>query len=396
MYISKQISSLQPSATVAFTEKAKALKQSGRDVIVLAAGEPDFTPPASVREAVAKEALEGPTTYGPTPGYPEVREAMAGYLERIKGLKVTPDQIVFTNGAKHAIFNAASVLLDPGDEVILPSPYWVTYMAVIELLGGVPSIIDGKSTNGFKITPDELRSAITDKTRCLIFNNPSNPSGAFYTADEVRAITETCVDAGVAIISDEVYDEITYGGGPYLSPAAVSAEAADLTALVGAFSKTYAMPGWRIGYLVGPQPWIKKVTSFQGQATHHPSSLAQAAALACIRCEEDFVGMMMTEFRKRRDYLLEAVRGIPGFRVDVPPEGAFYLMVDATEAIAAVPDVNGDIEFAIWLLEEAEVGLVPGEVFGANGFLRISYAASMEDLEKAVEKITAALSGLGI
>ncbi len=391
MHISKQISALQPSATVAFTEKAKALKQSGRDVIVLAAGEPDFTPPASVREAVAKEALEGPTTYGPTPGYPEVREALAGYLERTKGLTVTPDQIVFTNGAKHAIFNAASALLDPGDEVILPAPYWVTYTAVIELLGGIPRIVEGKSINGFKITPDELRSAITDRSRCLIFNNPSNPTGGFYTADEVRAITEICVEADIAIISDEVYDQITYGGGSYLSPAAVSEEAAGLTALVGAFSKTFAMPGWRIGYLVGPQPWIGKVTSFQGQATHHPSALAQAAALACIRCEEDFVGMMVQEFRKRRDYLLEAINAIPGFRVDVPPEGAFYLMVDASEAIAAVPDVTGDIEFAIWLLEEAEVGLVPGEVFGAPGFLRVSYAASMENLEKAVDKITTAM-----
>ena len=222
MHISKQISALQPSATVAFTEKAKALKQSGRDVIVLAAGEPDFSPPASVREAVAKEALEGPTTYGPTPGYPEVREALAGYLERTKGVAVTPDRIVFTNGAKHAIFNAASVLVDPGDEVILPSPYWVTYTAVIELMGATPRIVDGRSENGFKITPDELRGAINDRTRCLIFNNPSNPTGAFYTADEVRALTDICVEAGVAIISDEVYDLITYGGGAFLFPSYLS------------------------------------------------------------------------------------------------------------------------------------------------------------------------------
>lgn len=396
MHISNRLNSLKPSATVAFTEKARTLKQAGHDLIVLAAGEPDFAPPRHVREAVAREAFEGVTRYGPTPGSLEAREALVEYLERTKGLHVSANQVIFSNGAKQALFNALAALIDPGDEVIVLAPYWVTYTAQVELLGGIGRIVVGESSRGFKVTPEQIREALTPKTRCIIFNNPSNPSGAFYTADEVRELTEICVGAECAIVSDEVYDMIIYEGGPYLSPAVVSDEAGELTAVVGGFSKTYAMPGWRIGYLAGPEPWIKKVIAFQGQATHHPSALSQAAALAAMTGDQQVVEEMRQEFRKRRDFLLDAISGIPGLSVEVPPQGAFYLLVGVTELVEALPDADGSNDVSLWLLEEAKVALVPGDVFGAEGFVRVSYAASMEDLERAVQRLEEAVGKLGL
>lgn len=396
MYISNRLSLLKPSATVAFTEKARKLQKAGHDVIVLAAGEPDFTPSRAVREAVKREALEGPTCYGPTAGYLEVRQALVEYLERTKGLRVNTDQVILSNGAKQALFNALAALIDPGDEVIVPAPYWVSFTAQVELLGGVVRIVTAESSNGFKVTPEQIHEALTPKTRCIIFNNPCNPSGAYYTADDVRELTEICTGAGCAIVSDEVYDMIIFEGGPYLSPAVVSDEAGELTAVVGGFSKTYAMPGWRIGYLAGPEPWIKKVTSFQGQATHHPSALAQAAALAAMTGDQQVVEEMRQEFLRRRDFLLEAISGIPGLCVDVPPQGAFYLLVGVAGLIEALPDAEGSTDVSTWLLEEAKVALVPGVEFGAEGFLRVSYAASMEDLERAVQRIDEAVRKLGL
>lgn len=396
MHISNRLNTLRPSETVTFTERAKALRKEGRDIIVLAAGEPDFTPPPHIREAVAREALEGPTAYGPVPGYPEVREALAEYLKVNKGLELNTGQLVLSSGAKHCLFNALAALIDPGDEVIILAPYWVTYTAQVELLGGIQRIVTTESCNGFKATPDQIRQALAGGARCMIFNNPCNPSGAYYRPDEVGEITEICVGSGCAIISDEVYDMIVFEDEPYLSPAAVSTGASELTALIGGFSKTYAMPGWRIGYLAGPEEWIKKVAAFQGQTTHHPSALAQAAALAAMTGPQQFVEDVREEFRRRRNFMLEAFERIPGFHVDVSPQGAFYVLVNAAEAIDALPQAEGSWDFSIWLLEEAGVGLVPGVVFGTEGFLRVSYAASLEDLERAVQRVDEAVRKLGL
>jgi len=395
MYISKRLDALKPSATLAVTAKARELQAQGRDVIALAAGEPDFRPPDAIREAVAAEAREGVTRYGPAPGGLEARKAIAAHLERVRGVPYTPDQIVLTNGGKHALFNTMAALVDPGDEVLVPAPYWVTYPAQIELLGGSPRVLMAEDVQGFKVTPDQLLGAMTEKTRCVIFNNPSNPSGALYTPDEVRAITELCTERGVVIVSDEVYDEIIYGGAEYLSPASVSPEAAQNTVIVNSLSKTFAMPGWRIGYLAGPAEWTKKVTSFQGQATHHPSALSQAAALAAYTREGDEVEQMRKAFRRRRDFLLEAFEEIPGLHVAVPPQGAFYLFPRITDLIEAVDGISNDVEACTWLLEQTGVALVPGSAFGAPGYLRLSYAASMEDLEQAVERIREAMGTLG-
>jgi aspartate aminotransferase len=396
MHISKKLQALRPSETIAITTRARQLQAEGKDVIVLAAGEPDFAPSDFVREAASAFAIEGMTRYGPAPGALDTRQEVAAFLERTRGVVYTPEQVVLTNGGKHALYNAMAGLIDPGDEVLILAPYWVSYPAQVELLDGVPVFLAADDAQGFKVAPEQLREALTPKTRCLIFNNPSNPTGAYYTADEVRALTEVCVEAGVVIVSDEVYDAIIFDGGPYLSPASVSVEARELTVIASSLSKAYAMPGWRIGYLAGPADWMKKVASFQGQATHHVSLLSQAAASAALSGDQAPVEEMRKAFRERRDYLLDAFESLSGFEIAVAPEGAFYLFPRITELIEAIPDVKNSIDACAWLLDEAMVALVPGSAFGAEGFLRLSYAASGEEISRAVErleKVTSDLTG---
>jgi aspartate aminotransferase len=396
MHISKRLQALRPSETLAITAKARMLQAQGHDVVALAAGEPDFPPPDHVRQAVAREAVEGLTRYGPAAGSLPARQALAGWIERTRGLTYHTDQIVLTNGGKQALYEALAGIIDPGDEVLILAPYWVTYPAQVELLGGVPKYLEATDAAGFKVDPDRLRGAIGPKTRGVIFNNPCNPTGSYYGPAEVRVFTEICVEAGIAILSDEVYDAITYSEEPYLTPAAVSPEAAALTVVLNSLSKTYAMPGWRIGYLAGPLDWMKRVASFQGQITHHPSSLAQAAIAASYGGDQACVEEMRREFQQRRDFLMEKVPGIPGFEVATAPQGAFYLFPRITRLIEALPGGGGSTEACSWLLDQAKVALVPGAAFGAEGFLRISYAAARGDLEKAVERLGEATARLGI
>lgn len=394
MYVSNRLDILKPSATLAVTAKAKELQKAGQDIIVLAAGEPDFGPPQAVRERAAREALEGQTSYGLAAGSLEVREALSAHLEHMRGIHYSPAEIIFSNGAKQALYNAMVALLDPGDEAVILAPYWVTYTAQVQLAGGKPLIVECESSTGFKVTPDKLREVLTGKPRCLLINNPCNPTGAFYTPDEIRLLTEICVEAECSIVSDEVYDTIIFEETPYLSPAGVSDDARELTAVIGSLSKTYAMPGWRIGYMIGPEEWIKKVAAYQGQTTSHPSALAQAAAIAAFTGDQGIIEEGLQTFRKRRDFILDAIASIPGFHIEVPPQGAFYLFPDVTDLIEAIPGAKGSVDVCTWLLEEARVALVPGAAFGAEGFLRISYAASMENLEKAVQWIGEAVRKL--
>jgi len=396
MYVARKLATLKPSITLAISARAAQLRRDGHDVIALAAGEPDFGPLPEIREAASRAALEGPTRYGINPGHVELREATAAYLKRVKGIEYDPAEIIYSNGGKQALYNAMVGLVDEGDEVLILAPYWVTYPAQTELVGGRAVVVECRGENGFKVDFDELRSAITPRTRVLIFNNPANPSGAYYEPDEVRELTRICTEAGVAIISDEVYDTITYTEEPYLSPAAASPEGRESTALIGSLSKTFAIPGWRIGYLAGPQEWIKKVAGFQSQSSHHPSALSQAAALAALQATTDRTAEMNAEFRARRDYLLDEMGRMPGLEVKMPPEGAFYLMFDISGVLAAKPELEGSAGFCTWLLDEAKVALVPGASFGAEGYARLSYAASMEDLKQAVQRITQALDSLDL
>ncbi len=396
MHVSQRLSTLKPSETLAISARAAELKRAGHDVIALAAGEPDFSPSQHIREAAAKAALEGSSRYGVNPGNIELREATASFLKRTKNLEYEPSEIIFSNGGKQALYNAMVGLVDEGDEVIILAPYWVTYPAQTELVGGIPVILQCRGENGFKVDLDELRAAISPKTRLLIFNNPSNPSGAYYPPDEVRELTRICTEAEVAIISDEVYDAIVYTDEPYLSPAAVSDAGRASTALIGSLSKTFAMPGWRIGYLAGPGEWIKKVAGFQSQSSHHPSLLSQAAALVALQGGSEEAEEMCAAFRERRDYLLPEIERIPGLHVKMPPQGAFYLMFDISEVLAARSDLEGSTGFCTWLLDEAKVALVPGAAFGAEGYTRLSYAASMDDLKTAVERIGDALGSLDL
>lgn len=394
MHISKRLQALKPSATIAITTKARALREEGKDVIVLAAGEPDFAPAPFIREATAVCAKEGMTRYGSATGTLDTRQALVGFLERTRGIAYSPAQVMLSNGGKHALYNALAGLIDPGDEVLILAPYWVSYPAQVELLDGVPRYLLADDSRGFKVGPEQLRDALTPKTRCVIFNNPSNPTGAYYDAEEVRALVEVCVEAGVVIVSDEVYDAIIFDGGPYLSPASVSEAARELTVIIGSLSKAYAMPGWRIGYLAGPLEWVGKVASFQGQATHHPSLLAQAAATAAYTGDQSPVEEMREAFKARRDYLLTAFEDLPGFEIAVAPQGAFYLFPKITRLIDALPGVENSVDACGWLLDEAMVALVPGAAFGAEGFLRLSYAASDENLRRAVERLGEAMKRL--
>jgi aspartate aminotransferase len=392
--ISKRLGLLTQPATVAITAKARELQRAGHDVITLSSGEPDFTPSPEVREAVAREAIEGITRYGASAGSPPLREAVSQHLQDSRGVKFTPEQVIITNGGKHAIFLAFAALVDPGDEVLIPAPYWVSYPSQVELMGGTPCFISGEDRNGFKISPEELRSAIVDETVSVVINNPSNPTGALYTREEISALTEVCVEEGCAIVSDEVYHAFIYEGGPFTSSAAVSPRAEELTVIAGSLSKTYAMPGWRIGFLAGPIELIRKAVAYQGHATHHVSSLSQAAAMAAFTGGQESVEEMRLAFLARRDYLLDAFSQLPGFDVASPPHGAFYIFPRITRLIEAIPECSGSINACEWLLEEALVALVPGIAFGAEGFLRISYAASQEELEMAVERIGNAVQKL--
>ena len=389
MHISERLRALKPSATVAFTQKAKDLLNTGKDVVVLAAGEPDFTPPEHIREAVAREAMEGPTCYGNAAGSPQVREALVEYLARTKDVHVSASQLVLSSGAKHCLFNALSALLDPGDEVIVLAPYWVTYIALIELMGGIPRVVTSESVNGFKVTPDQIRKELEKPARCIIFNNPCNPSGAYYNPDEVREITEACVDAGCAIVSDEVYDMIVFEDTPYLSPFGVSDEAADITALVGGFSKTYAMTGWRLGFAAMNRQLVDYMTKLTINSFSCTPMFTQLAGIEALTGPQDEVNQMMEAYKRRRDLLVAGLNELEGFHC-VLPAGAFYAFPNHKSL--GIPSAK----LAELFLQEAGVACLPGSAFGEHGegYLRFTYASSEENISRALERLAQALKKL--
>lgn len=383
--LSKRVKQLAPSVTLAITAKAKALKQQGVDVVGLGAGEPDFNTPEHIMDAAIEAMRAGHTKYTPSGGIPELKQAIVEKLKRDNGLTYDPAQIIVTVGAKHALYNLFQVLLDEGDEVIIPSPYWVSYEEQVKLAGGVSVVIEGKEENQFKITPQQLKEAITDRTRAVLINSPSNPTGMVYSAEELRAIGQVCIDHDLLIVSDEIYEHLIYDDIPHVSMASLGPDFYERTVIINGVSKTYSMTGWRIGFAAGPQEIIKAMTDLASHSTSNPTSIAQYGAIAAFSGTHEPVQEMKKAFKERRDYVIGRIEQIPGFTCQKPP-GAFYAFINIKEALKRSGFETTD-EWAKALLEQAHVAVVPGSAFGSKDHIRISYATSKEQLEKAFDRI---------
>lgn len=389
--IADRLLAVKPSATLAVTTKAKELKARGVDVIDLGIGEPDFPTPKHICDA-AKEALDrGETKYVPVAGTPAFRQAICDKLKRENGLDYTPDQITVNCGGKGTLFNIIMATVNPGDEVVIPAPYWVSYPDMVRIAQGTPVFVTGKAETGFKITPEDLERAITPKTKWFILNSPSNPSGAAYTADELRGLADVLVKhPHVYVISDEIYEHIVYDGFTSRSIAAVAPELKDRTVTVNGLAKSYSMTGWRVGYAAGPVEIIKAANKIQSQSTSHAVSFCQSAGVVALNSSLDFLKERNDIFKQRRDMVVAALNGIDGVSCRTP-EGAFYLYPSVKECVGKkTPDgkvIETDTDFVTALLESEGVAVVPGAAFGLSPYFRLSYATSTELLQKACARI---------
>ena len=387
--IASRMSAISPSLTLAIAAKAKAMKTAGESVVSFGVGEPDFNTPQHIIEA-AKAALDnGHTKYTPSSGLLPLRKAICEKFKKDNALDYEPSQIIVSNGAKHSIFNACYAVVEEGDEVIIPAPYWLTYPEVVKVCGGVPKYIECKKENKFKFTAEELKSAITPKTKMLIFNSPSNPTGAVYTEEEVRAIAKVCEEAEIFVLSDEIYEKLCYNGVKTFSIAACSEKMKELTITVNGVSKSYAMTGWRIGYLAAPKDVAKAIDSFQSHATSNACSIAQYATVEALASPEAEVDAMVHTFDMRRKKLLKLIEEIDGVTA-VEPDGAFYVMlvVDGLYGKSYQgKKVEDSVSFADVLLDAEKVATVPGISFGAPDCVRLSYALSEEDIDEGLKRI---------
>ncbi|MBR2646982.1 MAG: pyridoxal phosphate-dependent aminotransferase [Clostridia bacterium] len=394
--IASRMSAISPSLTLAISAKAKAMKQAGENVVSFGVGEPDFNTPAHIIEA-AKIALDnGQTKYTPSSGLLPLRKAICEKFQKDNGLEYEPSQIIVSNGAKHSIFNACYALLDEGDEVIIPEPYWLTYPEVVKVCGGVPKYLTCKKENKYKFSAEELKAAITPKTKMLIFNSPSNPTGAVYDETEVRAIAKVCEEAGIFVLADEIYEKLCYNCVKPFSIAKCSEKMKDLTITVNGVSKTYAMTGWRIGYLAAPKDVAKAIDSFQSHATSNACSISQAATMEALNAPETEIQAMVDVFDKRREKLLKLIAEIDGVSA-VEPDGAFYVMMVVSAQYGKSYQgkaITNSIEFADALLEGEKVATVPGVSFGADDCVRLSYALSDADIEEGLMRIKRFVSEL--
>ena len=392
--LSKKIAAIAESATLKVDGKAKALQAEGRPVISYAAGEPDFPTPDHIVEA-ARAALDNPKNFRYTPavGLPALREAIVRKTKRDSGLDITPAQVIVTNGGKHAVYSAFQTILNPGDEVILPAPYWTSYPEEIQLADGVPVEVFAGSDQGYKVTVAQLEAARTEKTKALLFCSPSNPTGAVYSPEETKAIGEWALEHDLFVISDEIYQNLTYDGVRAVSIVEAVPEIAKNTILVNGVAKTFAMTGWRIGWLAGPLDLIKGAANLQSHMTSNINNVAQIAAAAALDGDQAPIEEMRLAFDRRRKLIVEELNKVPGFHCPTP-EGAFYAYVDVTAAlgreIAGVTPTTS-LELADLILDKAEVAAVPGEAFGPSGYLRFSYALGDDALVEGIRRIQALL-----
>ncbi len=389
MKVSKRAQSVPPSATMAVSARAKELKAQGLDVISYGAGQPDFDTPQYIKDAAIKAMQEGKTGYTPTPGIPELRKAVAEKLKSENGLDYSPDQVIMNIGAKHSIYESLQAVIDPGDEVILPAPHWVTYPEAIKLAGGTPKVINTKSENFYKVTPDELKSAITDKTALLLLNSPNNPGGFAYTPDELKALAAVLEGTDIMVLSDEIYEKLVYSGNKFVSFASISEDTFNRTITVNGFSKCYAMTGWRLGYTAGPVEVIKAMGRLQGHMTQNPVSFVQYGGLEALKDPNNEVEKMRVEFEKRGKYMAERLNAMEGVKCH-QPQGAFYCFPDVSahygRNIGGV-DIKGSMEFAKALLEQANVAIVPGMPFGCDENIRFSFAVSMDQISEGMDRL---------
>lgn len=385
MELARRVQTLTPSSTLAITAMANALKAEGHDVIGLGAGEPDFNTPENILEAAQKAMYEGHTKYTPSGGIPALKEAIIKKYKVDHQLTYETNQVIVTTGAKHALYTLFQALLDPGEEVIVPAPYWVSYPEQIKLAEGTPVVVKALEENDFKLSPEQVEEAITGRTKAIIINSPSNPTGMLYSKDELEKIGEVCKRHNVYIISDEIYEKLIYGDGTHVSMAQVSEELKNQTIIINGVSKSHAMTGWRIGYALGDEKLIKAMTNLASHSTSNPTTIAQYAALEAYTSSQEKVEEMKVAFSHRLEKLYDWITDIPGIEC-VKPKGAFYLFPNVSKAVEANNFDSVD-DWVKALLEEEKVALVPGSGFGSEQNVRLSYATSLDQLEEASKRI---------
>ncbi len=380
---------ISPSATLAMGAEARKLKAKGVEVLDFALGEPDFNTPENIQEAAIRAMRSGQTHYTPPAGIPELRQAVADLYTRQHGLKTDAAQVVISNGAKHSIHNALMAVCGPGDEVIIPAPYWVSYADLVKLTGAEPVVIPTTERQGFKLSPAQLREALTDRTKLLMLNSPSNPTGVVYDRDELTALADVVLQTDVGILSDEIYEQLTYGEARPTCFATLRPALAERTITVSGVSKTYAMTGWRMGWAVAPGPVARFMGDIQSQETSNPCSISQWAALEAITGPQDSVTRMKAEFQKRRDYVLERIGGLPDVGC-LPPGGAFYAFMNVSAHFGRTLRgklISDSTSFCMAALSEANIALVMGSAFGAEGFVRLSFATDLQTLERGFDAL---------
>ena len=396
MKLSARANRIQPSATLAITAKEKALKAQGIDVIGFGAGEPDFDSPDYVKEAAVEAIKKGYTKYTPVGGIDQLKDAIIERMKQDYGFGYEKAELVVSCGAKHTLFNLTQAIIESGDEVIIPAPYWVSYPEQVTFAEGTPVILETREEDGFRIDTDELKKLITPKTKALVLNYPSNPTGVTYSEAELRAIVDVAMAAGLTIISDEIYDKIIYDGAKHTPVASLGEDVKKATILVNGASKTYSMTGWRIGFAAGDKDVIKAMANIQGQSTSNPTSIAQWAAVSAYASPQDLITQRTAEFEKRKNYIVDRLNSIPGIKC-VSPKGAFYAFPNVSACYGKSFNgkaVNSSLDFTGFLLDEAKVAVVPGDSFGADSNVRISFATSMENIVKGMDRIEEAVAKL--
>src|SRR5262245_44432301 len=392
-----RLDAIKPSITLAVTAKAAKLKAEGVDVISFGAGEPDFDTPEHIKNAAKAGLDRGVSKYTDVAGLPALRKAIAEELSRVHKTSITAEQVLVSCGAKGSLYNLFHAMLDPGDEVIIPAPYWVSYPDMVLLAGGKPVIVDTAADDDFTVRPEALAAAVTPRTRAVVLNTPSNPTGAVYNKAQIEALAQVVLDKNLLVISDDIYRSLVYGGAEYVSIAALSPELAAGTLLGDGVSTTYALTGWRIGYAAGPLPSIKAAAKIQGQQTSNPAHIAQVATLAALTGPQDCVETMRVAFDERRQEMVKLLRAIPGVNCR-EPKGAFYAFPDVSWYVgkksAEGSMLDDDVQLCDWLVEVGKVAVVPGSGFGAPGHVRLSYACSMANITDGVGRLAKALGSL--
>ncbi|THB74050.1 MAG: pyridoxal phosphate-dependent aminotransferase [Gammaproteobacteria bacterium] len=390
--LSNRVQQVKPSPTLAITAKAAELRAQGKNIIGLGAGEPDFDTPDHIKDGGIKAIQNGQTRYTPVDGTPDLKKAIIEKFKTDNGLDYEMNQVMVSCGGKQTFYNLAQAILNDGDEVIIPAPYWVSYPDMTLLAGGVPVIVEAGKDQNYKITPEQLEAAITDKTKLFVINSPSNPSGVAYTAEELKALAEVLLKyPQVVIATDDMYEKIWWMDEPFSNILMVCPELYERTMVLNGVSKAYAMTGWRIGYIAGPAAIVGAMKKIQSQSTSNPAAMSQAAAVTAMTGDQGCIDPMLKAFKERHDFVYNKVNSIKGLSC-IESDGTFYTFVYAQEAIDYLEGINNDLDLAAYLLEDAEVAIVPGSAFGLEGYFRMSYATSMDNLVEALDRIEKALN----